>query len=156
MTFSNHLTAAAIICLLLVTACDNDNTVSEIDFTEIVSGDITLDGSLANKKVEVFTDQASLNASLAIYVNLVTEHTVDFTTSRAVLLSMGARGSGGQSISAEAIEDYTDHIKLKILLSAPGNNCLVTLAFTSPYQFIEFDSLKTVVIEERLEVIDCN
>ena len=156
MTFSKYLNSTAIICLLFVTACDNDNTISDIDFTEIVSGNTTLDGSLANKKIEVFTDQASLNASLALYINLVTEHDVDFTTRRAVLLSMGGRNTGGYSIAAEAIEDHTDYIKLKVLLSKPGDNCFTTQALTSPYQFIEFQSLKEPLFEERVEVIDCN
>jgi len=139
-----------------VTDSNADSPIPEINFGEIISGDNTMSGLQENRKIEVFSDQASLNSSLAIYVQFITEHTVDFNSRRAVLLSMGGRSTGGYSIKAEAVEDYDDYIKLKVFLTKPGNNCITTQALTSPYQFIEIESVKELVIEERVVVVNCN
>ena len=133
-----------------------DSPTPEISFGVIVSGDNTMNGLQENRKIEVFADQVSLNASLALYERFITEHTVDFRSKRAVLLSMGGRSTGGYSIKVDAVEDYDDYIKLKVLLTKPGNNCITTQALTSPYQFIEIESDKELVIEEKVMVVNCN
>lgn len=139
-----------------ITVSDADTPVPEVDFSVIISGQNTLSGLPENRKIEVFTDQQSLNSILALYVNFVTEPPIDFTSSQAVLLSMGGRSSGGYSIAAEAVEDHGDYNKLKVLLTTPGSNCYTTQALTSPYQFIEIKSTKELLIEERLVVTDCS
>jgi hypothetical protein len=71
------------------------------------------------------------------------------------LLSLGGRSTGGYSISAEKIEDHGEFIKASIIIKKPGSNCGVTQALTSPYQFVEVESVKELLFEERIEVINC-
>ena len=71
------------------------------------------------------------------------------------MLSLGRRPTGGYSISAEKIEDYGEFIKASIIIKKPGINCGVTQALTSPYQFIEVESVKELLFEERVEVVNC-
>jgi hypothetical protein len=80
---------------------------------------------------------------------------VDFSSRREALLSLGARSTGGYSISAEKIVDYGEFITASIVIKKPGNNCVVTQAQTSPYQFVEVESVKELLFEERVEVVDC-
>ena len=143
---------------LLISCIDDSNATSpipSINYVVIASGENTVSGMQENRKIEVFTDQTSLNASLSLYVQFVTEYTVDFSTRRAVLLSMGGRPTGGYSIAAESIQDYGSYIKLYVVLKKPGNNCFTTQALTSPYQFIEIESVVELVVEESVVVVDC-
>ncbi len=144
---------------LLVNCKAIPNTTSPIPsvtYLEIVSGDNNINGRQENKKITVFSDQASLNSALAIYIQSVTEHTVDFHSSQAALLSMGGRSSGGYSIGAEYVEDHGDYIELGIVLTKPGDSCFTNQMLTSPYQFIEIKSTKKLIINERVVVADCN
>jgi hypothetical protein len=80
---------------------------------------------------------------------------VDFSSRRVILLSLGGRPTGGYSISVEKIVDHGDFIKASIVIKKPGSNCFVTQAQTSPYQFVEVESVKELLFEERVEVVNC-
>ncbi len=158
---SNRLAPIALATLFpLLSGCiahssaENSNTL--INFSEIAAGENTINGEQENRKIEVFTDQTSLNSALAVYLNSAQEHTVDFALKRAVLLSMGGQNSGGYSIATEAIEERGNYIILKVVLTQPGDGCMTTQALTSPYQFVEIDSVKELIINERVVVMDCS
>ncbi|MDH4234348.1 MAG: protease complex subunit PrcB family protein [Gallionella sp.] len=124
-------------------------------FTVIVSGNNTISGVPENRKIEVFTNQASFNSSLYLYIQPIKEHTVDFSMRRVALLSLGGRSTSGYSISVENIEDFGEYIKAKVLIKKPGSNCIVTQSLTSAYEFIEIESVKELVFEERVAVVNC-
>jgi hypothetical protein len=132
-----------------------DTPLPTVTITVIASGDNTISGSPENRKIEVFTSQTSFDSSLYLYIQPFAEHTVDFSSRRVALLSLGGRPTGGYSISVEKIEDFGDYIKAKVLIKKPGNNCIVTQTQTSPYEFIEIESVKELLFEERVEVQGC-
>ncbi len=150
----------ALLLIIPLSGCLSDSnaesTLPRVSFTEIASGDSTVNGIPENRKIEVFTDQNSLNTALAIYVQFVVEHTVDFNNKRVVLLSMGERSSGGYSIGAQYIEDNGDYLELNILLSKPGDSCGVAQVLTYPFQFVEVQSTKELIIREHITVTNCD
>ncbi|NOX75295.1 MAG: protease complex subunit PrcB family protein [Gammaproteobacteria bacterium] len=159
MDFRKQIIVLSLIFPLLAGCVGDSNAESPIplvNFTVIVFGDSTMSSLPENKKIEVFTDQTSLNSSLAVYVQLVAEHTVDFSSRRVALLSMGGRSSGGYEIATDRIEDHGDFMTLKILLTKPGSGCVTTGVITSPYEFVEIESTKELVIEERVVVVECS
>lgn len=134
---------------------DADTPPSTVTFTVIASGNNTISGAPANRKIEVFTSQASFNSSWHLYIQPDTERTVDFSSKKVVLLSLGMRSTGGYSISVEKIEDFGEYITAQVLIKKPGSNCIVTQAQTSPYEFTEIASMKELLFEERIEVQEC-
>ena len=143
----------------LLVSCDLDSNAGTplptVSYSVIVSGDHTINGIPENRKLGIYTDQTSFNSSLYLFIEPLVEHTVDFSSRRVALLSLGGRPSGGYSISTEKIEDYGDFIKASIIIKKPGVNCNVTQAQTSPYQFVEVESVKELLFEERVEVVNC-
>ena len=132
-----------------------DTPLPAVNFTVIASGDNTISGQPVNKKLEIFTDQTAFNASLYLFIQPFVEHTVDFSSRRVALLSLGGRPTGGYTILAEKIEDHGEFIKASIVIKKPGSNCGVTQWLTSPYQFVEIESVKELLFEERIEVVNC-
>lgn len=149
------LTVAAPLLTSCVTDSKTESPLPTVEYSVIASGQNMIDGLYGNKKLEVFTDQASFNSALYSNIQPLVEPTVDFTTKRVVFLSLGARPTGGYSISAEKVEDHGDYNMVNVFITIPGENCIVTQAFTSPYQFIEVNSTKTILFEERLAVKSC-
>lgn len=153
---AKYLFSIMFLNFILLGYANAENLVSKVNFVVIASGFNATNGAEVNRKIEIFTSQKALNSSLAIFTILKKEHTIDFNSKQSVLLSMGTRSSGGYSIKTETIEDHGNYIKLKVLLTKPGNNCMVSQMLTSPYQFIEIESDKELVVEERVVVDDCN
>ncbi len=151
---------AAILITVCLAGClsdtNADTPIPTVSFSVIVSGDNPISGVVKNRKLEVFRDQASLNARLAEYVQFVHEHTVDFSTKRAVLLDMGQRNTGGYSIATSEIQEFNDHVMVSVTITKPGSNCVVTLALTSPFEFIEVQSTKEILFTEQLVITNCN
>ena len=159
MEINKKLAVLVVMLAPLLLSCvpqsDADTPLPTVPFSVIASGDNTISGSPENRKTEVFTNQASFNSSLYLYVQPVAEHTVDFSSRRVVFLSLGGRSTGGYSISVEKIEEFGEYIKAKVLIKKPGSNCIVTPAQTSPYEFIEIESVEELLFEERVEVQEC-
>jgi PrcB C-terminal len=147
-----------VVAPLLVSCTSNSNAdtpLPTVSYSVIASGASTINNLPVNRKLEIYTDQASFNSSLYLFIQPLAEHTVDFSSRRVALLSLGLRPTGGYSISAEKIEDFGEFIKASIVIKKPGSNCVVTQALTSPYQFIEVESVKELLFEERVEVVNC-
>ncbi len=143
----------------LLISCAPDSSAGTplptVNFSVIAAGDSTISGKPENRKLEIFTDQTSFNAALHVFIQPLAEYTVDFSTRRVVLLSLGGRPTGGYSISMEKIEDYGEFLKASIIIKKPGSNCFVTQAQTSPYQFVDVESIKEMIFAERIEVVNC-
>lgn len=148
-----------VLLLSCLAGCLSDTSagtpIRTIPFSVIESGYYPISGTDKNRKLEVFRDQASLNARLTEYVQLPQEHTVDFSTKRAVLLDLGQRNTGGYSIAASEVQEFSDSVMVSITITKPGSNCAVTQAFTSPFQFIEVQSTREIVFVEQMVVSDC-
>jgi hypothetical protein len=154
-------TCTVLFCMIapLLVSCAPDSNAGTplptVNFSVIAAGDHTISGVPENRKLEIYTDQASFDASLYLFIQPPAEHTVDFSSRRVVLLSLGGRPTGGYSISVEKIEDHGDFIEASIIISKPGSNCFVTQAQTSPYQFVEVESVKELLFEEKIDVVNC-
>ena len=147
-----------VVAPLLVSCAPDSNAgtpLPTVNYSVIAAGDHTISGLPENRKLEIYTDQASFDSSLYLFIQPIAEYIVDFSSRRVVLLSLGGRPTGGYSISVEKIEDYGDFIKAAIVIKKPGSNCVVTQALTSPYQFVEVESVKELLFEERIEVVNC-
>jgi hypothetical protein len=148
----------SVAALLLVSCAPDSNTgttLPTVTYSVIASGDSTISGLPEKRKLEIYTDQASFNSSFYLFLQPIAEHTVDFSSRRVVLLSLGSRSTGGYSISAEKIEDHGEFIKASIVIKKPGSDCAVAQVQTSPYEFVEVESVKELIFEERLEVVNC-
>ena len=148
----------SVVAPLLVSCAPDSNAgtfLPTVSYSVITAGDNTINGLPENRKLEIYTDQTSFNSSLYLFLQPFAEYRVDFSSRKVVLLSLGGRPTGGYSISAEKIEDYGEFIKASIIIKKPGSNCLVTQAQTSPYQFIEVESVKELLFEEIVEVVNC-
>ena len=153
-------TLFVVLIIFCLAGCLSDTNAEtptqDVPFSEIVSGQNPVSVVYENRKIEVFKDQASLNARLAAYVQLTQEHTVDFSKKRAVLINLGQRSTGGYSVATSGIQEFSEHIMAFITITKPGSNCAVTQSFTSPFQFIEVQSTREIVFAEQLVVSDCN
>jgi hypothetical protein len=83
----------------LLEGCVSDSNATtppplRVNFSVIASGDHTVSGLPENRKAEVFTGHDSFNSSFYSFVQPMTEHTVDFSAKRVVLLSLGERVTG--------------------------------------------------------------
>ncbi len=147
-----------VVAPLLVSCAPDSNAgtpLPTVNFSVIAAGDHTISGLPENRKLEVYTDQASFDSSLYLFIQPISQYIVDFSSRRVVLLSLGGRSTGGFSISVEKIEDYGDFLKASIIIKKPGSNCVVTQAQTSPYQFVEVESVKELLFQEKVEVVNC-
>lgn len=138
-----------------VTESSAESPIPNINYSVIASGQYRIDGLYGNRKVEVFTDQTQFNATLYQYIQPIVEYTVDFTSKKVVFLSLDQRTNGGYLITAENVENHGEYIKIKVLIEEPGDNCVYTTAATSPYEFIEIESIKQIVFDERIEEVSC-
>ena len=124
--------------------------------TTIVSGDYTITGIPDSRKIEVYEDQVTFNESLYTFIRPIAEETIDFSLNQVVLFSLGGRSSGGYSIEVSGVEDMNDYVKVSVLYSFPGSDCVVTPSETSPYLFIKIDTTKEIIFEESIENLVCN
>lgn len=133
-----------------------DGADSSVPFSVIASGQYPVGGVYENRKVEVIADQSSLDARLAACVQYIQQHTVDFSQRQVVLANMGQRNTGGYSVATSGVQEFDNHIKVKITLTKPGGACAVTQVLTSPFEFVEIHSAKEIVFEERLVAASCD
>ena len=97
-------------------------------------------GGTSGKRVEVITDQSTLNTRLTEYGEQPVD--VDFTAGQVILVDMGPKNTGGYSIDIASIEEYNNHVTANVVFQYPGANCAVTLALTHPFSFIVVETTK--------------
>ena len=121
--------AILIFTLTLITACSSDSNAEEevinepvITYSLIASGNETETGLSDNRKIEIFRTQESFTESIYRYIQFIQDPGLDFSSQQVVLLSLGFRTSG-YTIQTDAVEEFDEYIKLKILITSPGENC---------------------------------
>ena len=65
---------------------------------------------------------------------------VDFSRQAVVAVFQGLQRSGGYSISVEAIIETADRVKVEVREQEPGPRSLVTMALTSPWEVVTFQT----------------
>jgi len=99
--------------------------------------------------------------TLAIYRSELGRHSiettkpVDFTTSQVLVSSIGAKPTGGYTVSATNIEEFDDNIVVTVVQTIPGPSCITTQGVTHPFEFVVVPSRKPIEIFERQRVNDC-
>ena len=115
----------------------SENTDETVAYTVLVDRN---NGGQTSKRVEVITDQQTLDAVLANYGEPAAA--VDFDAGSVILIDVGAKNTGGYSADIASIEAYDDHVLANIVFSNPGINCPVTLALTHPFSIIYVETQK--------------
>ncbi len=69
---------------------------------------------------------------------------------------MGVQINGGYSTKVSQVEEFDSYAKATVVYSHPGSGCFVTTALTQPYQFIEINTSKKLLVEEELQINNCN
>jgi len=149
---------AALVSIALMAGCSSNNDGTEsaeaVRFSVIGSGVNLTAGTEDPKVLEAYTDQAAYDSALNTYNFQVDGEVIDFASEQIVLVSMGSRSTGGHTLMAESVKDAGDFIELNLQLISPGANCIVTTAFTHPYQVLKINSQKEVRTIERTVIDD--
>lgn len=124
--------------------------------TTIASGNNTVTGLAPTRKIEVYRDQVTFNGSLYEFIQPMAEETIDFTLNQVVLLSLGEKSSGGYSVSVSGVEETDDYVRVFVSYTFPGSNCMVPTVITSPFLFVNIDTVKELVFEERIQSVSCS
>lgn len=82
--------------------------------------------------------------------SLDNETEINFEENSVIAVLLGMRPTGGYSVEIEEIREKDDKMVIHALESRPGDNCIVTMAVTHPY-----DAVLVENIEEETEVEIC-
>lgn len=114
------------------------------------------------EKVTVIQDKAALTAEAqSKYATLSAEATqaierVNFAQGQVILLDMGAFSTGGYSLTINPkIETVAGKGDLNVTYHYAGKNCIVTMSFTNPYQFIYIPSKADINVVIDKQTTDC-
>ncbi len=124
-------------------------------FDTVASGRQSLIGPYGNKTLEVYRDQAALDAALTNYTHTGLTVDVNFATDQVFLVDMGQRNSGGYSVDTLKVEETEDAAVVTLQYSTPGSGCIVDAALSSPYVFVRVTSRKEILFSESLVVQAC-
>jgi hypothetical protein len=81
---------------------------------------------------------------------------VDFSTHMVLAVALGGRSTGGYTIQVAEVLPEGDGLEARVVSTAPGKNCAVTLALTQPVDFVSVPvRAGTVRFEESAVVTDC-
>ncbi len=141
-----------------ISGCADDATAedpfSESEFSELQSGLHTDSDAYTQKQSKVIVSQKDYDKELLVYTSASPE-SIDFLTSKVLLVDMGKRNTGGYSIKVTSIDVNENYVVAHVNLMQPGQNCLVTDALTNPYQFVLIPTQKEVLITERITLEEC-
>jgi len=126
----------------------------ESEFSELNQGYYTENGEFTKKQTKVITNQADYNKELLNYTGSKPQ-SINFAIGKVLLLDMGQRNTGGNSIAVTSIDVNENHVTANVVLVKPGENCMVAQALTNPYQFVFVPTLKEILVSETLSITEC-
>lgn len=162
------------ICFLIpaLSGCseaNSDKKRGSVDFSVIetmVDPTVVYDPSIGlqeiSRRVEIVSSQNALD-SLIASTNYhidggISQAAIDFTSAQAVLLWLGgfSQYGGFSSMLIQDVSDFTDYVRIKVLLSLVKNSesCDLTSGST-PLYLITVESQKSIVFEETVSVSEC-
>ncbi|MBX2881916.1 MAG: protease complex subunit PrcB family protein [Granulosicoccus sp.] len=158
MNRTYKILVAVLLPIALVLGCSSNSNEAgpPVSFSVIGTGGNLGGAAVETKIFETYQDQTSFDNALANYSIAIDDVAIDFATEQVALVSMGQRTSGGYSIAAESVSDAGAYIELKLMLSSPGADCVVTGALTHPYQVLSINSQKEVRTNERTVTENCS
>jgi len=82
---------------------------------------------------------------------------INFSKTTVIAVFTGDRNTGGFGIEIKAIIDTGFLVVVKVEQTGPGEDCLVTMAFTSPFHVVEVDKIgKGVRFDTIFRTIECD
>lgn len=133
-----------------------DNTAA-LSFSVIAEGQ---GSGITSQRLEVILDYS-------LFSNIWLAHTsgispapiqpvVDFNKDMVITAFLGTQNTGGYHIQIVGAEERTDSIVVNVRGTLPGSSCIVTPAFSNPYQFIALPrSSKPVAFITTIERVNC-
>lgn len=70
---------------------------------------------------------------------------IPFNQETVIAVFLGARPTGGYSISIDTVEETSDSTVVSVTVTIPGPAAIVTQAFTSAYHFVKMPKTQKVV-----------
>lgn len=82
---------------------------------------------------------------------------VNFEEKMLVAAFRGDCGSGGYGLEIQSVEGTKKALKVNVLYTTPGKNCMSTMMITQPYEIVTIDRVTSKAIQVNVEdkVIDC-
>ena len=77
---------------------------------------------------------------------------INFEEDMLVACFMGSQNSGGYSIHVDQVISDEDGVIVRVTHTAPGENCIKTMALSQPYVIVKID--KTASLDCRFEKIE--
>lgn len=152
--------------LFLCFGCDTDNSeeidnLSKIEVKEIFSSNnsnifVENSDSITVKIIkndENFEEEILSLIYLQYLENPISD--VDFLTQKLVFIDLGIKPTDGYSIKAKAVEESEHAISLAIEITSPGNSCNANNKVTRPTLSIALNTEKKILINESLNVTNC-
>jgi len=128
---------------------------ADIAFEELHKGQATRDGRLFSKSIRVLENEQQYKDALASYQKEVSAK-VDFSQGKVLLLDLGQRNTGGYTVAITGLEDRKDYVVVKVGITHPGSNCMLTQSLTNPFQFSYIATRKKLLIVENVIYHECN
>jgi TolB protein len=82
---------------------------------------------------------------------------IDFKKKMVLGYFLGKKTTGGYAVEIKQITEKADALEIVLQKTAPGENCAVTLALTSPYTLVSLSKIEkeiSVIVKE--DAIDCS
>lgn len=140
------------------TSTDKELRVLESTTYNIIKTSRYPDDTSGKKEFIVYHSdrQSDITAFASKYEQLTREVAPQFE-GNMIIAKSGEKSSGGYNISVSSIVDSDRYTEITILLEAPGDECMVTMALTNPYIVIEIpNDHKEVKFIEKNITVDCN
>jgi len=136
-------------------------SASNIEFIEFISGDLafTEDLTFNQPRFQIVSSNEELNN---LYFGALVDTSceacgfvplfVDFNVYTVVLVAHEIVGSGGFGIGIESVNQGPDRVRVDIVKTTPGDNCVVTDAFEGPFKLYQLSgTFNDIDFVERTE-----
>ncbi len=125
-----------------------------VTHTVLHKADYNIDDSETFKRFVVLDDETRYRAELSRY-SVEVPKSVDFSTQRVILVTMGTQPSGGFAIGVESVVESDDIATVTVLLRNPGPGCIHTEALSNPYEFALVETTQEIAFEEVSTTVQC-
>ena len=116
----------------LSVACMGPAPSEELPITRLATGQHSLQ---TEQRFEVITGQSQFRHLWSRF-DSGSPPALDFTQETAIAVFMGERPTGGYAIRVESVAQGNGELLVKVVLQAPGPECITTQAFTQPYEMV--------------------
>lgn len=154
---------STIICLLMLAAiqgCNSSKDIakSDIKFELVSKGPAS---GIDDRKQVVIKSESEFRAKFAevnsIFYPQPEAPAVDFSKYTVIAVFQGTKNNGGYTIKIDKISyDEDGNVKVSVIETSPGSNCVTTDAITHPYYIVKIPKTDAkVLFDVKQEVFNC-